>query len=175
MKITVSCFALFFALVSSASAQTFDGWFRLKTLFRGDGECLEGNQAGSPVHKGAAFMDKCQNVSGQLWKVVAEPGTPGAYRLKTQFRGDGECLEGNQAGSPVHDGAAFMDKCQNVSGQLWNLVPDGPGQYRLKTVFRGAGECLEGNQAASPVHSGAAFMDKCQNVSGQIWKLVKQP
>ncbi|MCA9682844.1 MAG: AbfB domain-containing protein [Myxococcales bacterium] len=41
------------------------------------------------------------------------------YRLKTQFRGAGECLEGNQAGSPVHQGAAFMDKKQNVSGQLW--------------------------------------------------------
>lgn len=43
------------------------------------------------------------------------------YRLKTQFRGNGECLEGNQAGSPVHGGAAFMDKGQSVSGQLWQL------------------------------------------------------
>ncbi len=171
MKRFVSCFVLFLALAAGeASAQTFDGWYRLQNLFRGEGECLEGNQAGSSVHAGAAFMDKCQNVSGQLWKVVSEGN--GVYRLKTQFRGDGECLEGNQAGSSVHAGAAFMDKCQNVSGQLWKLVPDGPGQYRLKTVFRGDGECLEGNQAGSSVHAGAAFMDKCQNVSGQSWKLV---
>ncbi|HYN19588.1 MAG TPA: hypothetical protein VE078_01410, partial [Thermoanaerobaculia bacterium] len=42
-----------------------------------------------------------------------------SYRLTNLFRGDGESLEGNRADSPVHDGAAFMDKRQNVSGQLW--------------------------------------------------------
>ena len=41
-------------------------------MFRGEGECLEGNQAGSPVHGGAAFMDKVQNVSGQLWRFVKQ-------------------------------------------------------------------------------------------------------
>jgi hypothetical protein len=96
------------------------------------------------------------------------------YRLKTQFRGDGECLEGNQGASPVHGGAAFMDTCQNVSGQLWKLEPADNGHYRLKTQFRGDGECFEGNQGASPVHGGAAFMDKCQNVSGQLWLLVPE-
>lgn len=94
------------------------------------------------------------------------------YRLKTMFRGEGESLEGNQASSKVHGGAAFMDKQQNVTGQLWKFVPAGNGYYRLKTMFRGDGECLEGNQAASKVHQGAAFMDKCQNVSGQLWKIV---
>ena len=64
-------------------------------------------------------MDKCQDVTGQLWKV--EDAGNGYYRLKTKFRGDGECLEGNQAGSNVKGGAAFMDKCQNVSGQLWKF------------------------------------------------------
>jgi hypothetical protein len=48
-------------------------------------------------------------------------------RLRTSFRGDGECLEGNQASSPTHGGAAFMDRCQNVSGQLWSLRPVGGG------------------------------------------------
>jgi hypothetical protein len=106
------------------------------------------------------------------------PGTTptfaGQYRLKTVFRGDGECLEGNQADSTVKGGAAFMDKCQNVSGQLWNIIPEGEGTYRLKTVFRGAGECLEGNQAGSTVEGGAAFMDKCQNVSGQLWNIIPE-
>ena len=64
-------------------------------------------------------MDNCQNVSGQLWKVV-DAGN-GYYRLKTMFRGDGECLEGNRADSDYHGGNAFMDKCQNVSGQLWKI------------------------------------------------------
>lgn len=94
----------------------------------------------------------------------------GTYHLKTQFRGDGECLEGNQAASSAHSGAAFMATCQNVSGQIWNIESAGNGFYRLKTEFRGTGECLEGNEAASPVHNGAAFMDQCKNVSGQLWK-----
>lgn len=146
-----------------------DGYYRLKTMFRGEGECLEGNQAASKVHNGAAFMDKCQNVTGQMWKF--EDAGNGYYRMKNKFRGEGECLEGNQAGSDVHNGSAFMDKCQNVSGQLWKLEPAGNGYYRLKTKFRGNGECLEGNQATSSTHGGNAFMDKCQNVSGQLWKL----
>ncbi len=145
----------------------FSGWYRLKTQFRGDGECLEGNQRTSKVHGGAAFMDKCQNVSGQLWKI--EDAGNGYYRLKTQFRGEGESLEGNNGKSP-----AFMDKQQNVSGQLWKIEDAGNGWYRLKTMFRGEGECLEGNQASSEYMGGAAFMDKCQNVSGQLWKFVKE-
>ena len=164
-------FAISFSTVQAQLDQDLtQGYYRLKTMFRGDGECLEGNQAGSDYHNGAAFMDKCQNVSGQMWKF--EDAGNGYYRLKTMFRGDGECLEGNQAGSKVHNGSAFMDKCQNVSGQLWKVEPAGNGYYRLKTMFRGDGECLEGNQASSKVHGGNAFMDKCQNVSGQLWKFV---
>lgn len=49
-----------------------DGWYRMKTMFRGEENCLEGNQAASPVHSGAAFMDRCQDVSGQLWKFEAQ-------------------------------------------------------------------------------------------------------
>ena len=106
--------------------------------------------------------------SMQIWKV--EDAGSGWYRLKTQFRGDAECLEGNQASSPAHNGAAFMDKCQNVSGQLWKFVPE-VNAYRLKTQFRGDDECLEGNQSTSQAHGGNAFMDKCQNVTGQLWVL----
>ncbi len=100
-------------------------YFRLKTMFRGENECLEGNGAASPVHKGSSFMDDCQNVSGQLWKF--EPANDGYFRLKIMDRDGVDCLEGNEAGSPVHDGSAFMDECQNVSGQLWKVVADGNG------------------------------------------------
>ena len=114
----------FITPVSQLTAQDdFEGWYRLKTMFRGEGECLEGNQAGSKVQGGAAFMDKCQNVSGQLWKI--EDAGNGYYRLKTMFRGENECLEGNQAANSTPDnitgGGAFMDRCQNVSGQLWKF------------------------------------------------------
>ncbi|MCC6461469.1 MAG: carbohydrate binding domain-containing protein [Saprospiraceae bacterium] len=106
--------------------------------------------------------------------VVVQSEFAGWYRLKTQFRGDGECLEGNQSAGTAKGGAAFMDKCQNVSGQLWRFEPAGNGYYRMKTKFRGDGECFEGNQSAGTVKGGAAFMDKCQNVSGQLWKLVPE-
>ncbi|MEO0769142.1 MAG: carbohydrate-binding protein, partial [Cyanobacteria bacterium J06649_4] len=53
--------------------------------------------------------------AGQLWR--AEPAGNGFYRLKTRFRGDNECLEGNNGSA-----GAFMDKCQNVSGQFWEVV-----------------------------------------------------
>ncbi|MFN8394829.1 MAG: hypothetical protein U0176_09180 [Bacteroidia bacterium] len=62
-------------------------------------------------------------------------------------------LEGNQA-APKSNGVAFMDKCQNVTGQYWKFEDAGNGYYRLKTMFRGNAECLEGNQAGSQVHNG---------------------
>ena len=54
---------------AAASAQTFpDGYFRLTTQFReGANECLEGNQVGGSMN-GTAFMDTCQDVTGQLWR-----------------------------------------------------------------------------------------------------------
>jgi len=121
-------FGLFAMLFSSAALAQAPmpvpgHWYKLQTVFRGAGECFEGNQSSSPVHGGAAFMDSCQNVSGQSWSF--EPVAGGFYRLRTQFQGQEMCLEGNQSSSPVHGGSAFMDRCQNVSGQLWNLVPVG--------------------------------------------------
>lgn len=56
-------------------------------------------------------------------QVTADPRPGVYYKLQTQFQGDGKCLEGNQAASTVQNGAAFMDTCQNVSGQLWKLTP----------------------------------------------------
>ncbi len=158
------------AQAAAQQAPVPGAFYRLRTQFRGQGECLEGNQSSSSVHNGAAFMDRCQNVSGQLFSF--ERVGQDTYRIRTQFRGQGECLEGNQSSSSVHNGSAFMDSCQNVSGQLWRLVPANGG-FRLQTVFRGEGECLEGNQATSSVHGGNAFMDRCQNVSGQIWLLER--
>lgn len=150
------------------SAKSFPkGYFKLTTMFReGEGECLEGNQRSGDMG-GAAFMDTCQNVSGQSW--IAKRSSKGYYKLTTQFRdSENECLEGNQRGGSMR-GAAFMDSCQNVSGQLWKAIPAGNGYFKLTTMFReGEDECLEGNQRAGSMH-GAAFMDSCQNVSGQLW------
>ena len=151
--------------------QIVGDYFKLTTQFReSKNECLEGNQRNGSM-KGAAFMDKCQNVSGQLWKII--PAGNGYFKLTTQFReSNNECFEGNQRNGSMK-GAAFMDKCQNVSGQLWKIIPAGNGYFKLTTQFRESkNECLEGNQVNGSMN-GAAFMDKCQNVSGQLWK-VKQ-
>ncbi len=62
-----SIIALFLLMSFSGFAQIEEGHYRLKTQFRGSGECLEGNKMDGSKG-GTAFMDKCQNVSGQLWK-----------------------------------------------------------------------------------------------------------
>ena len=149
-----------------------EGYFRLTTMFReSQGECLEGNQAAS----GPAFMDTCQDVSGQLWKLIPTEHI-GYFKLTTMFReNEGECLEGNQINGSAMNGAAFMAPCQDVSGQLWKMdAHDADGTYfRMTTMFReNEGECLEGNQRNGSAKNGAAFMDKCQDVSGQIWTSI---
>jgi hypothetical protein len=101
-----------------------DGFVKLRTLDRGPNECLEGNAPESGTMNGAAFMDDCQDVSGQLWRFTPTQHD-GFYRLQTAWRGEGECLEANGRGSQVHGGAAFMDTCQDVTGQYWRVVPAG--------------------------------------------------
>jgi hypothetical protein len=133
--------------------QVYDGWV-------GPAGCQALTVAGAAVGVAPAAAGPTLPVAGR-W-----------YKLHTVFRGQNECLEGNQAGSPTHAGAAFMDRCQNVSGQSFSFEAVGGGFYRVRTQFRGQNECLEGNQSSSPVHAGSAFMDRCQNVSGQLWRLV---
>ncbi len=109
------------APMSLAAQSLPSGEFSLTTQFRkAEGECLEGNQINGAL-EGAAFMDSCQNVSGQLWRVI--PAEGGYFRLTTQFREPfNECLEGNRLGGD-YGGAAFMATCQNVTGQLWSILP----------------------------------------------------
>lgn len=171
------CAIVSFACGTAASAQAVDGYFKLQTLFQApENKCFEGNRfAPESTLQGAAFMDTCQNVSGQYWKAV--PANGGYFKLKTLFQGEDHCLEGNAfAPSSTLAGAAFMDTCQNVSGQLWKIVPAHDGYFRLKTLFQGEDHCLEGNRfAPESTLGGAAFMDTCQNVSGQYWKITGTP
>ena len=106
---------------------------------------------------------------------AAAQGNPGYFKLQTMFQeADNKCFEGNRfAADATLQGGAFMDDCQNVSGQMWTAVPEGNGFFRLKTQFQGDNKCLEGNRfAPDATLKGAAFMDDCQNVSGQLWKAV---
>ncbi len=152
------------------------GYYKLKTVFRGENECLEGNRIdGNSTLAGAAFQDTCQDVDGQAWSFTKRPD--GYYTLRTKFLGEDKCLEGNQVAGKVLGGAAFLDTCQEVTGQQWKLVKAGDNLFRLQTKFREKeGECLEGNRLApESVLKGAAFMDKCQNVTGQLWYVTAIP
>ena len=89
------------------------------------GYCLEGNKIGpNATLGGATFQDRCQNVTGQYWKVVPT-SYAGYYRLQTMFlEKEDRCLEGNKIGpNSTLGGATFQDKCQNVSGQYWKFIP----------------------------------------------------
>jgi len=151
---TLVCLAFGFVgglSTSEASAQEFSGYYKLQTMFQApDNKCLEGNKfAATSTLKGAAFMDACQNVSGQLWKFV--PAGNGYYRLKTLFQEpENKCLEGNKfSPSSTLGGAAFMDTCQNVSGQLWKIIPAENGYYKMQTQFQAPdNKCFEGNKFA---------------------------
>jgi len=170
-------FGIFTNVQAAPKAEEFSGYYKLKTQFlEKEDKCLEGNKVDpSSTLKGAAFMDSCQAVSGQSWKL--ESAGDGYYRLKTQFlEKEDKCFEGNKVDpSSTLKGAAFMDSCQDVSGQLWKLEPTSEGYYRLKTQFlEKEDKCLEGNKLdPSSTLEGAAFMDSCQDVSGQLWKLEK--
>jgi hypothetical protein len=101
------------------------GWYRLKSSDQGEGKCLEANTAGGEKD-GRSFMDNCQDVTGQLWRLDLVSSTNGdhLYRLRTMLHGNNFSLEGNKPDNKsVYSGNAFMDKTQNVTGQYWRLVP----------------------------------------------------
>jgi len=142
--------------------------YLLKTQFRGDEECLEGN-ALDRGRDGGAFMSPCEPYTGQLFRLHA--ATDGYYRLKTVFRGEGECLESNKASNSFVNGAAHMAPCKNVTGQYWRFEDLGNGYVRMKSLYRGDDECLEGN-GPDGIKGGLAYMTECENLTGQFWELV---
>jgi hypothetical protein len=152
-------------------------FFYLKTLFRGDDECLEGNALRQQARLGgAAFMKSGCGDSGQHFRLVPRGG---GFHLKTRFRGEDECLDGNRFSNKARlGGAAFMSLCTGGRaydpGMLWNFVPsERDGYFHLKTRYRGEDECLEGNQVSDQATlGGAAFMSPCTGQSGMLWKLV---
>lgn len=141
-------------------------------LSRPAGRCLEGNRLLMPFAlDGGAFMDACQNVSGQRWRFVDMNN--GYYKLQNRFlEAENKCLEGNKPDAlSTIEGASFMDDCQDVSGQLWSITPVGDNTFQLQTQFlQPENKCLEGNRFMhGATLNGASFMDDCGNFTGQIW------
>lgn len=113
------------------------------------------------------------SLNAQTKGVKFDPDYNGYYLLKTQYTGDGQALECNNAESKTMNGAAFMSSQNGATGQLWKFVAveGNPGYYRMQTKLHGDNKCFEGNGKDSPVKGGASFMDDCKNVSGQLWKV----
>lgn len=163
------------------NAQNFlimkDSYYKLQTqLSESRGECLESNSlTANATLDGAAFMDTCADVTGQLWKLVPD-GNGYVFLQSLLGESRGECLEGNQLGeASTLAGASFMAGCGSFTGQLWKIYPNG-SYFTLQTLdAESRSECLEGNVLAeTSTLGGAAFMDSCSNVTGQRWKLVPQ-
>ena len=101
------------------------------------------------------------------------PSSDVSYKLQTLWLEDSnKCFEGNKFDSTsTLEGAAFMDDCADVSGQLWKFVEydsvNRPGYYYMKTVFlENENQCLEGN-GISPTSTlgGASFMTGSKHCS----------
>lgn len=154
-------------------------YYRLQSMYVEDeNKCLEGNYLeNGTILNGAAFMDDCQDVAGQLWKIVAVED--GYYFLQTLFLEDeGKCLVGNRlAQDSVLGGAAFMADCEETPDQLWQFIEAEAGYYYMQTLLsEEEGSCFESNRLADGAFlEGAAYMDACQNVTGQLWKLMPVP
>ncbi len=95
--------------------------YHLKTVFLGTSMCLDANSDPNGPHGGSAFMNNCDvNAAGQRWTVTKD--ALGTYLLQTPELDPTLCLEGNEPSSPYHNGSAFLDNCQSVSGQAWILT-----------------------------------------------------
>lgn len=70
---------------------------------------------------GGAKMAPCAAAPAQQWHVAASD-LDYYYRLQNVTGGPDACLEGNRvAPGSFLEGAAFLDRCANVSGQLWRI------------------------------------------------------
>ena len=89
------------------------------------------------------------------------------FRLSTQFRGSGNCLDVFNGGDK--NNMTHLTNCADYSGQYWRLSNAGNGYYRLSTMFRGINMCLD-------IHNGGPRNNQphlvpCANYSGQFWSI----
>ena len=99
-----------------------DSYFQLTTEGT-PGLCLQAERGadGGQSAGGGARMVACGDEPGQKW-LFTDSGVEYYYRLQNQAGGSEGCLEGNRVSQGAYlDGAAFLDNCQDVSGQLWRV------------------------------------------------------
>ena len=149
-------------------------YFKLQVVSApGHGRCLEANGLSpTSVLRGATFLDRCQNVTGQAW--LAEPSDDGRFRLLSWLHATTRCLainRGEVADIPVD--APFMAPCGTGSA-VFETVVDGDGRgFGLATTLEGRRLCLT---AKAPEDAAGAYMPvsaaPCDGTGAQVWIVV---
>lgn len=150
-----------------AEVTDYTGSYRLHSVFRGPGECLDANVSGPGA--AAAVMAACDGTDEQSWQITEVE--PSRYQLGSSGAADAACLNGNDRTSIVHDGGSFAEPCRLVADQVWSITVVEDGSLRLHSELYGQGACLESNEAGSEVHGGAVFVADCADATGQFWTL----
>ena len=141
------------SVVQDAIHNEYDGTYRLQSAFRGEGECLDANYHDADTDHGGAFMAPCNGADDQTWHFTPVDD-PYHFQIWTEHNGEKLCLDGNDRESPIHEGAAFVEPCRLIVGQIWTITSEDNGFVRLHTEYEQQADCFESNQAGSPAHSG---------------------
>ena len=113
----------------SLSDRGYPNYYQLTSEGQEDeGLCLESGafDAGSGEGEGS-FMADCSGdtlFTGQMWRVI--PDGTGFFYLQSKFReAADQCLESNRVSAEATlEGVAFMSRCDAVTGQRWQFIPD---------------------------------------------------
>jgi hypothetical protein len=153
------CLVLLMLATPSLAQSVYPNYYyKLSTQFRGSAMPMDVFNGGAQDNQ--AHLAPNQNVSGQNWRFL--PAGNRSYRVTTEFRGPGMCLDINPSTNRPE-----LRACGNLSGQFWQIVPAG-GWVRLTTTFRGPGMCLDIDPS-----SDQPELRSCGNFSGQMWRLTR--
>jgi hypothetical protein len=123
--------------------------------------CLDIRNDG--VNNNVPVLAKCENVSGQNWRV--KDRGDGYVKLTTEWGGRGICLDIRNDGKG--NNRPVLAACANAAGQNWKLTPDGSGM-RMTTEWRGDQMCLD---LLRTKQSTETILTPCRDRAEQRWYL----
>src|SRR4029077_13529820 len=94
-----------------------DGTFRLSTLFRGSGMCLDVFNGGP--NNNQPHLADCADLSGQFWNILLTKDA-NVVRLTTAFRGPRMCLDIFNGGP--NNNQPHLADCADLAGQFWTIT-----------------------------------------------------
>jgi len=138
------------------------GYYRLTSMWLGDGRSLGADESGSRQIQ--LFDSKVRD--SQFWYLV--PESNGYYRLMNK-RFPSEVLDIVNDG--INNNRVVMGPINNYSGQYWKLTPQGDGTfYRLTTLWLGEEKSLD---VVNDGNNREVRLAPTGNYSGQYWKLTR--